>query len=300
MTQKGIIYTLLSAVAFGLTPLVCDTAYQEGLTTETVIWIRNISILPLLYLIMHKTNATKKVTRKQLFHLIWIGICGITLTALLLFYSYHYILLGSATTIHFMYPLLISLFGFICFQEKIGKAECIALGISSIGILFFFEKGGAMLGVILAFLSSITYAIYMLAIEKTGLKQLNAFTLTFYLAIVCAITIFIYGSINHTLQWSMSLKAFLCAVGVGLLSSFFAVYTLQKGIQYLGAAKASIYCMAEPMTSIIAEWLLLGVPMRMDRFIGCILILGAITFLVLHNMKKQEHDTIVKNTEDVL
>ena len=56
-----------------------------------------------------------------------VGIFGITLTALLLYNAYSYISLGTATTLHFLYPAFVALINYVFYKEHLAKSTVLVL-----------------------------------------------------------------------------------------------------------------------------------------------------------------------------
>ena len=52
MHTKGILYTVLSAVLFGITPLITRAVYGYGANSMTVVFYRSLFVIPMLAAIM--------------------------------------------------------------------------------------------------------------------------------------------------------------------------------------------------------------------------------------------------------
>ena len=157
------------------------------------------------------------------------------------------------------------------------------LGTASFGILFFIELGGSsFLGLFLALFSGITFAYYMVGIEKLGLQSLNPYVLNFYFAIVISISLLMIGLISGQLELILPVEAY------GYLTSIVGIICLQQGVRYLGAATASILSMFEPVTSVIFGIIILHEQLTIVKLIGCFIILSAITGLIVFNGKQTE------------
>lgn len=289
MKQKGIFYTILSAVSFGIMPLLCSNAYDLGANAETLVFLRNVFAIMILFVLMKLQHIPFNITKHDFKNTAIVGIFGITLTALLLYNAYNFVSLGTATTLHFLYPAFVALINFIFYKEKLNKTTFFVLLVATAGIFFFLEPGNnsSIFGIILAICSSITYAFYMTGVERRGLNQMNSYKLTFYLALIACGFMFFYNLIMNKMVWNMPLAAYGYAFLIGFGCSFFAVFTLQLGIKYLGASTAAIFCMFEPVTAVIAEWILFGEALSMEKIIGCVLILGAVSVLILLDRQKQ-------------
>ena len=188
--KKGIFYTIVSATAFGLTPLLCASANKLGATPETLVFLRNLFVIPVLFIVCKAQKIDLKMGGTDLKHAFIVGVFGMTSTALLLYNAYLYLPVGTVTTLHFLYPVFVALIGLVVFKEKISKVKGFVLLIATCGIFFFLESmegSNALLGIVLSVLSGGTYAFYMSGIEIFKLNKINSYKLTLYLAIFSAI-----------------------------------------------------------------------------------------------------------------
>lgn len=284
MRIKGIFATILSAILFGLTPLLTTMIYDYGATSMTVVFFRSLFVLPILAMIMYNQKISFQISRYDLKNVVLIAIFGSGLTTILLFSSYNYIDIGCATTLHFLYPVFVSLLCFFIYKQKISKHKQVALGLALIGALCFFDlsANAKPIGLFMAIASALTYAFYMVQLEKTRLAHENAYKVSFYLAVFITLET-LACSIIFPIHFVMPWKAYGLFIVLAIMSSFLAVVLLQKGIQYLGSSTASLFCLFEPITSVFCGWLVLGEALTLSKILGCILILIALVIMSRKN-----------------
>lgn len=290
MKNKGIFYAIFSSVLFGITPALASYTYKLGSNAQTLTFYRDLMVIPVLAAIMLVCKISFKITPKQLLWIVLVGLFGKGMTTLSLYASYDYVGIGVATTLHFLYPVFVALICFAFFKEKLDLKKIIALAVASVGVLLFFEQGAGnsmAMGVILAVFSAITYAIYMIGIDKTGLTSLHPMALSFYLAIVVSSGMLAYNIPTQQIVFGLSAPAFLYTFIIAICTSILAVSMLQLGIKYLSATTAAIFSLFEPVTGCIAGALFLGENLTVAKLIGCAVILGAVTYLSLE--KKSKH-----------
>ena len=271
----GVLATLLSAFIFGFTPILAKWTYLGGSNAISLTFYRSFMALPVLYVILNSRGVSLKITKKEVMHLLIVGGLGQTLTTLTLYASYNHLSVGMATTLHFIYPIFVVLVGVLYYHESWSPAKIIAIGLAIFGMLTFIDQTGdiSFIGVFLAFLSGVTYAFYILYIDKSGLKQMDPFKLTFYLSLVVSICVFIYGISTQTLAFSLTPWSWFLTLMVALLVTVGAVALLQIGIRLIGSTKASILCLAEPITSVVCGVVLLNEQLSIMKLIGCAFIL---------------------------
>ena len=259
MKERGYFLTILSAIIFGFTPILAKITYNIGSNGITLAFFRHLFVIPILFLMIKLLKINYKISLEQLKKITLVGVIGNAFTVAMLYTSYSYIQVGSATVLHFLYPMFVSLICFFYYKEQLSKAVRICLAIASIGILFFIEGGNAsFIGLFLALFSGITFAYYIVGVEKLGLQTINPYVLNFYFAIVIAI-----------------------------LTSIIGIICLQQGIKHLGATTASILSMFEPVTSVIFGIIILHEQLTIVKAIGCLIILGAVIGLIVSNSKKE-------------
>ena len=141
-----------------------------------------------------------------------------------------------------------------------------------------------MLGLLLAAGSGLTYAFYMVQLEKTRLSHQNAYKISFYLAIFILLETLVYHLLFSSIQFILPWNAYGLILLLSLVSSFLAVVLLQKGIQYLGSSTASLFCLFEPVTSVVCGALFLKEALTPAKIIGCCII-----FTALIIMSREQH-----------
>ncbi|MDU4960565.1 MAG: DMT family transporter [Sporomusaceae bacterium] len=280
-TCKGIILTTLSAVLFGMTPVLTSLTYSMGGTPETVTFFRNFFVIPVLWLILCLKKIPLLLPWPAIGNIALFGVIGGGITTLLLYMSYPYVGIGTATSLHFLYPVFVCLICGIFFKEPLGLRKIIVLLIAGIGILCFLDMRQVtqITGLVIAAISGLTYAIYMVGVEKKKIDQLNPWLITFYIAVSVSVFMLLYAVPTKRIVLLLPVKAYLYMFILSMLASLFAVLLLQLGIKYLGASTAAILCLFEPVTSIICGAVFLNEAITIEKSIGCILISAAVIIL---------------------
>ena len=296
--MKGILLTMLSAVTFGFAFTLGPMTYGEGGSNPTTLtFLRNVLSLPVLLLILFFKKIPVSVTKKELMSLSILGGIGNAVTTLMLFISFSLIDVGIATTIHFIYPVFVTLGCVLFYKEKLGMQKIVALLIATSGIACFFFgvdmsagfSGGTFLGLTLAIASGVTYAFYIIYMDKSGLKNQPVFKITFYVALMSSIAMGIYGTVVGELTLAtLTTESWLISLAFSLLCTVVALSLLQIGIKHVGASTAAILTTFEPITSIICGVLLLGESVTFIKIIACALIMTGVVILSLSKTQKNE------------
>lgn len=290
MNIKGIYYTIASALLFGITPLLARLIYDLGANSLTVVFYRSLLVVLLLALIMYIKKISFRIDRKSLRYIAITSLFGSGLTTLLLFSSYEYIDTGTATNLHFLYPIFVALGCRFLYHEKLAQKKLISLLLAFLGMALFLSnsQSTSLFGVGIAIASSITYAFYMLCLEKSGLAKMNGFKLSFYIGCFITMETLLYHMFQPTIVWSLPPLAFFYLFLIAICSSFLGVIWLQKGILLLGSGNASLFCLFEPITSLVVGVIFLQEDLSLIKVCGTLCILISLIQLVYVDYKTKK------------
>jgi drug/metabolite transporter (DMT)-like permease len=289
----GMFYALGSSAAFGLMPIFAKWAYRYGINSITLVVLRFmfawIIILPML---LYKKKSLK-LNKTQLKHLGIIGGLSYTFTTLTLFLSYNYISVGIATTLHFVYPIIVTLISVVFFKEKIFKEKVTALAVSTVGILLLIYNGQIsfnFLGVFYAIFSGLLYSIYICGVEHSEMKNIDSFVLTFYLSVIAAAILFTVGTFSGNINLNIDVRCYIAAFLIALISTVIAITFFQRGIKIIGSSNASILSTFEPIVSFILGVIIYKEAVSFRIIVGCLLIFISV-FLLTKTYSKHSSDT---------
>lgn len=279
--KKGYIYTALSAIIFGLMPLLTKIIIARGATSLTIPFFRVFYVTIVLFFVLKIKKIDLYLEKRGLLSAILISIFGSGLTIIILNESYNYVDTGIATSLHFLYPLFVAILCCFFYGEKIIKKKIISLSFALVGIICFMSKGnGSLFGYFLAITSGLTYAFYLVKMDKTGLVKMNALKLSFYLALFTTIEIFTMNLFMQDVVFKMDALSYGLLLVLALSSSFLATVLLQKGVLLLGSTRASFICLLEPVTSMIVGILWLNEALTFNKGLGGLaIIISLIIFL---------------------
>ena len=270
--SKSKVCLILSAFIYGFAPILAKFAYKSGANGITLTFLRTFLMLPLLFFIMIFRKVSFKLTKKELIDIILLGVVGGSFSMISLYAAYDYISTGLATTLHFIYPLIIVITSAVVYKEKIKKIKLLAVMLVTLGMFMFVDLNNTAdkIGVILAILSGIFYSFYVVYMYRSKL--------TFYLMIIMSIGTYIFGLTTDSLVFEkMDYKAWILSVAISLIITLGAVPLFQVGVRCEGASTAGIVSAFEPITSIILGAIFLGETMGLVQYIGGgLIIIGVI------------------------
>ena len=117
--SKGTLCGIVAAVSYGMNPLGALSLYRAGINTNSVLFYRYGFALIIfgLWLTLHK-KISLKISLREAGVLMPLGVV-FAISSLTLFQSYIYIGAGIASTILFIYPIMVALMMAMFFHERI-------------------------------------------------------------------------------------------------------------------------------------------------------------------------------------
>ncbi|MCY6371438.1 DMT family transporter [Clostridium ganghwense] len=287
----GIIYSMLSSAAFGLTPIWTKDACSRGTNSMTVLFFRVLitAIILLLYFFIKKVDF--KINKKQFFSLLFLGVIGYASTTICLFLSYNYVSSGLATTLHFVYPAVVTILMVLIYKEKIHLGKILSLIFSVVGVYCLIYTKNIQInpkGVFLAIISGVFYSIYIIGVDKGEVKEMNVLVSTFYVTLISAICIFIFGEFTVGIKLEISYYIAIDSLCIAIISTLLALVAFMKGIKIIGSSNASILSTFEPIVSVILGIIILKEEITFSIVIGTILIIFSVLVLTITERVKQK------------
>ena len=280
---KGYILGSIAAASYGMNPLFALPLYKAGMDPDSVLFFRYLFAIPLLGIMIKARGRSFKIQRKETFPLIIMGLL-VALSSLTLFLSYNYMAAGIASTLLFVYPIMVALIMAMVFKEKLALQTivCMLLALGGIGLLYKSEDGStlSLIGTLLVFASSLSYAIYIVGINQTSLKNVATLKVTFYV-LLFGLSLFVArllysGVLNTPDQWY--LWANLLALAVFPTAISFLCTT--GAIQYIGSTPTAILGALEPVTAIFFGIADFGESLTVRESFGLVMIIVDVTFVI--------------------
>lgn len=290
----GYLAGIITGVTYGMNPLFAMPVLGAGVSVETVLFVRYAVAVLVLGMVIFSTHKSFAVSRKQLG---WLAMLGVlfSCSSLFLFLAYNYIPSGIATTIIFLYPTLVALI--MVFLKVFPTWQTwVSIVVTFIAILFLCNYDSSQPvhfeGIILAFLSALSYAFFIVLINrKRCLRELSNDVLTFYALITGCIVFGLIAFVgNHSGKISL-LNDFntICAhsslwlnlILLAVIPTVISTATLAASTKIIGATKASVMGVFEPLTAILIGTLVFGEKMSWNIVIGIVLSVFAICFMIL-------------------
>lgn len=287
--SKGKICLFVSAFLYGVMPVLAELAYDGGLNGMTLTFLRGFISLPILLIIILLGKRPLRLGVAQLKRVILLGSIGGTLPVLTLYLSYNYISTGLATTLHFVYPLIIVLASAVIYRERISRITLSAVVFVTVGIFMFTDINtvSSTTGIVLAVLSGVFYSFYVLYLDHSGLDRLDFMVLTFYVMCIISASTLVFGAVTDSLSFDISASSWWLSAVISLMTTLGAMPLFQIGVRAERASTAGILSTIEPVTSVILGAAFLGEPLGAGQLMGGAMILLGVLLTQKHHKKKR-------------
>jgi len=276
---------IVTGVTYGLNPLFAMPLLMAGAAVQSVLFFRYGLAVILLGAYMLMRRQSFKVNARQAGVLFVLGLL-FTASSLLLFESYRFIASGLATTLVFLYPVLVAVI--MVFMGKIPSWPVwLSITATFAGVVIMTGGGGNgsanPTGIALSVCSAFTYALFIVIINRSKIiSGISNNLLTFYALTVGAVVFFGIAACSGTpLTANLSgIRALLNLIGLAVLPTIVSTATLAVATRNIGATKASVLGVFEPITAILVGTIAFGEPLTPAIILGIGISVIAVTFMI--------------------
>ncbi len=277
---------IITGVTYGLNPLFAMPLIAAGASIGSILFFRYSFAVVILGLFLILSRQSFKVSWEQAGILLVLGLLY-TSSSLLLFEAYNYIASGLATTLVFLYPVLVAIIMvFLGVVPSWPVWISIAATFGGVIIMTHSDSSQAMdpKGIILSVCSALVYAMFIVIINRSKtIKEIPNTLLTFYTLTVGAILFITWVSIKGVplTECIDGIGAWSKLVCLALLPTIVSTATLAVATRTIGATKASVMGVFEPITAILVGSIAFGEPLTANIIIGIVLSTAAVIFMIL-------------------
>lgn len=280
--SRGCVLGAVAAASYGLNPLFTLPLYGAGMGVDSVLFYRYLLAAAMLGALMLVRRQSFAVRRRDLVPLAVMGLL-FSFSSLFLFESYNHMDAGIASTILFLYPVLVAVIMAVGFHEKVSRITMLSILLAFTGIAMLYKGGGeplSFLGVALVFLSSLCYAVYIVGVNRSSLRSLPTEKLTFY-ALLFGLSVYVVR-----LRFCADLQAiptpglWINAVSLALFPTIVSLVTMAAAIRAIGSTPTAILGALEPLTALFFGVVVFGERLTLRIVLGVVLILVAVTLII--------------------
>lgn len=255
----GVFLIVLATTALATEAIAAKMAYRYGATVETTLTVRYAVAALAFWTGMIVFRQPVKLTPRQLLIMAVITLGGHATTVLALFYAFKYLAAGMAILLLYAYPTIVTILAYFVLKEPFTWPKAIALALTFGGAAVILGQplhGLDMRGVWLALVAALMNAVFYVAGAKL-LKDMSVWIFDTYLVTFAMITFAFLGVATGRLSFDFQPQAWGWLIFLGLVATALALAAVFRGIQLIGASRASIISTLEPaMTALLGFWFL--------------------------------------------
>lgn len=285
----GTLCAIGAAVCYGTNPLGALNLYAEGMNTPSVLFYRFGLAWVIVAIVMLFRGESLRVTRREFATLTALGLLFIG-SSLTLYLSFHHMPAGIASTILFTYPVMTAAIMALFFREKVTLPILASIFLSFFGVaMLSFNVDGdvfSLLGIILVLLSALTYALYIIVVDKSPLRM-SSFKINFYVLFYCALGNVVFALVSgQGLALPPSPTAWFWVGWLAVVPAIMALVMMVYAAKYIGSTPTAILGALEPMTAVLIGVIVFAEPFTLRLLLGILLILAAVSLVVLSKARR--------------
>ena len=287
---KGILYAALSSSTFGLAPLFTLLLLGLGYSSFEVLsyrWGVASLFLGALALLAGRSFRLSWPELRTVFFLSLFRAA----TSLSLVIAYQNIASGMASTIHFMYPLVVALAMMCFFRERGSVWTFAAVGLSIVGAVLLsqgnagFARGNTTLGIVSSVVSVVAYGGYIVGVRKSRTVEIDSTVLTCCVMAFGALFFIAGGLLTGGVRLEADPHTWLYILGVAIPATAVSNMALVQAIKSIGPTLTSIFGAMEPLTAVVIGIWVFAEPFTAKGAAGILLIVAAVSVVVLRSRK---------------
>jgi len=282
----GVAMAAIGAIAFSGKAIIVKLSYRYNVDAVTVIMYRMLFALPLFAVLAWWSSRGKpSLTLRDWGTLAGLGFSGYYLASFLDFAGLQYIGASLERLILYLNPTVVLGVGWLLYQRKVTRVQCVALAVSYLGVVVVFGHDASvsgndtLLGAALVFASAVSYALYLVfsgeAVKRFGVMRLTGVATT----IACFLCIGQFLLLRPLSAMVVAPEVIWLAIVNAIACTFCPVLLVMLAVERVGAGIASQAGMIGPLSTVVLSVLLLDEPLTPWVIAGTVLVMSGIWML---------------------
>lgn len=281
---KGYLLAAIAAAAYGTNPAFAIPLYEQGMNPNSVLLFRYVMGIPILAIILIFRKTGFRLSKEEIGPTAILGIL-MALSSLSLFESYQYMNSGIASTLLFVYPIMVAVMMSFFFHERFRITVVLCLLIMTGGLILLMkpEDGEPIstLGCLLVMISALTYALYIIFVNVSDkIRKIPTTKLLFYVLSWGCIVYVIMIPLGHEMTLPSVKTGWINLVALAVIPTVLSLAFTTRAIQIIGSTPTAILGALEPVSAVILSVTVLGQEISTKEVIGGVLIVIA-TIIVI-------------------
>ena len=284
---KGYLLAALAAAAYGTNPAFAVPLYEQGMNPNSVLLFRYVMGLPFLAIIMGGRGIGFRLERSQMGPVAILGVL-MAVSSLALFESYKYMNSGIASTLLFVYPIMVAVMMIFFFKEKFKISVAVCLVVMCCGLaLLMHPQGGETIstyGCVLVMVSALTYALYIIFVNVSDkIKAIPTTKLLFYVLGWGSLVYVVMIALGNEVTLPSEGSGWLNLLALAIIPTVISLACTTRAIQLIGSTPTAILGALEPVSAVVLSIVVLGQAITAQDLLGGLLIIVATTIVIAGN-----------------
>ncbi len=279
---KGYLMAVVGSMSYGLNPLFALPLYAVGVTPMSVLFYRYGFTVVMMAAMMVILRQSFHTTRRELVLALAMGLL-FALSSICLFLSFTFMDAGIASVLLFTYPMFVALLSWLFFHERLTPVAFISFLIAFAGICCLHNTAGgkqSLVGVLLAIGSGLTYAVYIVGVNRSALRTMHTFSLTFYASLSGFVLFSMCCALGKGLTPLHGAMEWGNAVGLAFFPTIVSLLLVTRAIHIIGSTPAAIIGALEPITALAVSMLVFGGTITWLNGVGIVMVLLAVCLMM--------------------
>lgn len=300
--SKRLAYIYIASAAFcwGIIGIFISYLYELGFNPTQVVAIRLITAASVLFLYVFFTNRQLlKIKLSDSKYFIGTGIISLVFFNWCLFNALQETSIAVSAILLYTAPAFVTILSRIFFKEPLTYRKLSALFITFVGSAFVIgvfpstSESISTYGLILGLGGGLFYALYSI-FGKLALMKYDSITVTIFTFIFGAVAITPFSGLGSVVPLLLNVKAVLCIIGLGIISTVFAFTLYTKGLSAVESSRASIIATIEPVIAALSSFLVFNEMLGGWQYLGILMVIAAVIIVQERNSK-----TLLKDLDAV-
>jgi drug/metabolite transporter (DMT)-like permease len=275
---QGLIFSVISATAFGALAILVKLGYDLGLTGGEMMQYRFTYAAAILGSIMLvRDRSLLRISRIGLARCAFLGLVVYWLQTSCFVAALKTIPASTTALILYFYPVTVTLLSAVFLKMKldrvVGASLTLVLGGCCLVFYDAFMKEADPAGLLYATGAMCFFSFYILMVQVL-LGNLKPLTATFYVMLFAAVSFNLSGDMGVWLNLTPTRVAM--GATLGLVPGVIAVAFLYMAVEKIGSAYASIFSSIEPVVTVAGAVLFLDENVVLLQVAGAALIVAGI------------------------
>ena len=297
ITLNGVFYAIISSCSFGFSPLFSLGLLAAGLSNFDVLSYRwAVAAIVLMIYAASKGKTLRLASFDEAWKVIVLSLLR-SITSITLLLGYANIASGIASTINFMYPVVVAACMMLFFGERRALVNIISILISIFGVYLLasgdglkVEGGNTALGLTCSIISAFSFAAYYILMKQVKADKIEVVKLTTWIMLLSAVYFIICGYIfDGRITFVSDIRLWGYIAGLGLWSTMVSNFTGVKAVRRIGPTMTSILGALQPLTAVVLGVLFLNEHLGVRTIAGISIIMVTVTFIVAHQQTRKHH-----------